>query len=335
MCTNISIPRQTKHHPLVSARTMDWVEELRTSIEFVPRGQSFPEILEPDEIQWKNELAFIGAGPRSIAPRQETRFYWDGLNEAGLSAASLYLACTEYPEAKRGTRILNNANVVSYVLGNCKNVKEAEAALSKLTIIETTAFELATFHYIISDASGNHVIVEFLDGEMKTYKTRLGVLTNDPPYEWHLTNLNLYEHLTLEDKCNTVCGEEFAGSGQLGIPGDPTSQSRFVRAAFLHQTAFLPDNLQQSIGAARQIIQTLSVPAGTVYLRQYEGVYDWTQWAVIRDHTNLGYYFYTDFNSNLYGIHLKELDLDARRKVKISIDQPRWYQNITKKFQIK
>ncbi|NBJ67942.1 MULTISPECIES: linear amide C-N hydrolase [Clostridia] len=329
----MSIPRKSYQHPLISARTMDWSVKLPTSIDFVPRGQAFPEIRESGEMEWENKLAFIGAGLKSLKPGWDTLYYWDGLNEAGLSIASLFLGCSEYPEPPSSTTLLSNINVVAYVLGNFKNLKEVETGLTKLTIIKNTSFE-DSYHYIIRDLSGNHLIVEFINGKMRTYKTPLGVLTNDPPYKWHLENLSLYEHLTLEDKCNAICGFEIAGSGQLGIPGDPTPQSRFVRAAFLQQTAFLPKNLQQSIGVARQILQTLSVPVGTVYLRKYEGFYNWTQWSVLRDHTNLSYYFYTDFNSNLYGTHFHKLDLNAPNKVKFNITQSDWYQDITniKKF---
>ncbi|MGP4077070.1 linear amide C-N hydrolase [Halobacillus sp. K22] len=333
MCTNISIPRKSIRFPLISARTMDWVEVLPTSVDFIPRGQSFPETREPGEIQWENKLAFIGAGLKPLKPERDTRYYWDGINEAGLSAASLYLGCTEYPRTKKDVPLLTQVNVVSYILGNFQKIGEVEKALSEITIIGSTIFEGANFHYIFSDPSGNHLIIEFIGGEMRTYKTTLGVLTNDPPYDWHLNNLALYEHLTLKDKCNSICEEEITGSGQLGIPGDPTPQSRFVRSAFLQQTQFFPDNLQQSIGGARQIIQTLAVPVGTVYLKNFEGVYDWTQWSVIRDHTNLSYYFFTDFNTNLYGFHLGELDLNARDKVRININQPLWFLDITQKFQ--
>ncbi|WP_028543686.1 linear amide C-N hydrolase [Paenibacillus taiwanensis] len=324
MCTNISIPRKSRSLPLISARTMDWATKLPTAITFVPRGQSFPELGQRGEIRWRNRLAFIGAKNSGEFPR-----FWDGINEAGLSAASLSLFCSIFPEPQANTPLLSSYNVVSYVLSNFKTIKEVKTALSKLTIVNSYN---DAYHYIISDASGDHLIIEFINGKMKTYTTTRGVLTNDPPYDWHLTNLSLYEQLSLEDKCNTLCDEELGGSGQLGIPGDPTPQSRFIRGALLQQTAFIPNSVQESIGVARQILQTLSVPNGTVYLRKYKGLYDWTQWGVLRDHTNLSYYFYTDFNSKLYGIHFHELNLNARNQKQINIDQPSWYKDISDRF---
>lgn len=330
MCTNISFPRSGKNCSLISGRTWDWAERYPTKVTFVPRGQSFPAIERPEEIEWENELAFVGVSYQPADGR--IRIFYDGINEAGLSASGLSLFCSEYPEPEPGKQLLYNNNLVSYVLSSFRTVEEAENGLSQLSITRAVPDISRNLHYIISDASGSHLVVEFIDGKMKTYTTSLGVLTNDPPYEWHLANLSLYEQLSLTDKQNSLCGVELGGSGQLGIPGDPTPQSRFVRAEFFSKTRFYPRNTQQSIGEARQILQTLSVPAGTVYLREYPGIYSWTQWSVIRDHTNRSYYFYTDFNSNLYAIHLNELDLNSQELKQIDIRQPDWHQDLSGKL---
>lgn len=337
MCTNFSIPRKSKGAPLVSARTEDWcivLPQIQPVVNFVPRGQSFPEIDRPGEIQWKSKYGFIGAGDKRegypIA-------YYDGLNEAGLSAASLWLSCTEYQKPNEGIGSLYSVNVVSYVLGNFKSIQEVEAGLSKLRIlgIEIIPNFPSLQHFIFSDRSGKHLIVEYVNGVMCTYINDLGVLTNQPTYDWHLTNLNMYGNLSLKDNPDLVCGEEVTGSGQLGIPGDPSPQSRFIRAAFLRETAFKPQTIQESIGLARQILQNISVPIGTVIFADPplpEITFDWTLWSVIRDHTNLSYYFYSDFNSTLYGIHLKDLDLNSSKQKQIPIYQPDWYEDVTKKL---
>ena len=129
-------------------------------------------------------------------------------------------------------------------------------------------------------------------------------------------------------------GEENYGSGQLGSPGDPTSPSRFIRASVLTQSVFEPQNTQQSIGLARQILETLTVPHGTV-LDSNGADKDHTLWSVIRDHTNCNYYFYSDFNSKLFGIHLKQLDFEAAKQKQIIMIQPGWYEDITHAFKAK
>jgi choloylglycine hydrolase len=170
------------------------------------------------------------------------------------------------------------------------------------------------------------------------YTNKMGVLTNDPPFDWQLTNNQFYQQLSVNDVTTVNCGEVVNSNGQLGIPGDSSSPSRFVRAAFLRRAAFRPANAQEAVGGARQILQTLSVPIGTVVISNPalpEGSMDWTQWSVIRDHTNRSYYFYTDFNSNLYGIHLNHLNLNASKQKQIDIVQRDWYKDVTEALEPK
>lgn len=341
MCTNVTIPRKSKDDALISARTLDWFTEdnFKSSIaNFVPRGQFFPESSLPGEMHWRNKYSFIGIG---IKTKLIPIAYSDGLNETGLSAACLSLFSSKYPKRKYGKPILYNPNLVSYILGNFKNIQEVKQALSEITIVNIS--ELlpeenisSLLHYIVSDIYGNHLIIEFVDGEMKLYTSRLGVLTNDPTYDWQLTNNNFYSQLSLENTTTLVCNELISTNGQLGIPGDISPQARFVRAAFLRRTAFNPQTTQEAIGVAKQIIQTLAVPIGTVIVSAPQipaGSFDWTQWSVIRDHTNLSYYFCSGFNSKLYGIHLKKLNLNSSEQRHIDVIQPDWYEDVTGKLE--
>lgn len=333
MCTNLTIQRKSNNEPMISARTMDFGFVLPTKIQFVPRHQSFPEVPLPGEIQWKNKYGFIGTVHRISG---ETG-YSDGLNEEGLSAASLWLQCSKYPSRKSAPPILCNHNIVSYVLGNFKNIDEVKAALSKVTIIDIGKPFKTPLHFIISDTYGNHLIVEFIGGKMKTYTNQIGVLTNDPPFDWHLTNLCNFKNLSLKNSPNH-CGDiDLYGSGQFGSPGDPSSHSRFIRAELLSHSTFKPKDSQQSIGLALQILRTIAIPCGTVNFSSNKPEpdkpgFDWTLWGVIRDHTNRSYYFFSDFNSKLYGIHLKDLDLNGSKPKQIDIIQHKWYVDITNKL---
>jgi choloylglycine hydrolase len=328
MCINISIQNQAKNAPVISARGFEWYgKRFDTVANFVPRGQFFPENDLPNEIKWKNKYGFIGMKHRIIIPGHgNCSGYSDGLNEEGLSAAALSFGCGVYPEPKPGEDVLYSLSVISYVLGNFRDVEQAEKALKNLAICEAPTTgdpNLTKFHYIISDAHGENLIVEFVDGAMKTYRNtdERGNLTNEPPYDWHVTNRKEYYYeLTLER--------------QLGSPGDQGAISRFIRACLLTQsTSFQPQNIQQSIGFAQDLLGTFGIPAGTDP-RDMEGEnkYKWSQWGIIRDHTNRSVYFYTDFNNKLYGIHLKELDLGAANQKQITIEMPDWYENISERF---
>lgn len=335
MCTNLTIQNKLRDKPMISARTMDFVPELKTKIYFYPREQSFPETAQPGEMKWINEYGFITM--THTYPGVPGHGFSDGLNEEGLSAAALWLEITKYPEPEHDKHMLYNINLVSYILGSFKRVDEIINVLKDITVADFSRVSKEArlpLHYIISDITGKHLIIEFINGEMKTYMNETGVLTNEPAYDWQQQNLFNYENLKLINNPKPCWGDELYGSGQIGMPGDPTAVSRFVRAEFLSQNEFHPKNIQESIGAAFQIIQNLAVPCGTVYLSGEKDKYDWTQWCVIRDHTHRSIYFYSAFNSRLYGIHMKELDMDDFKKRYINVIQPNWYVDVTRKMQV-
>ncbi len=334
MCTNIALPIKDENDPVISARSMDYAGKLTTIVNLVPRGQAFPEFHLPGETHWISKYGFIGMGhPTQGIPMIH---YSDGLNEAGLSAAALWLPLSTYPHPGPDSSILCNINLVGYILGNFRNIREVKDALLHTAItdsIRSGISERFPLHYIISDASGEHLIVEFINGEMFIHKNKSGLLTNEPSYEWHLTNLGNYENLSIKNSSRIFMGTELNGSGQIGSPGDPTPASRFVRAAFLRKTAFHPKTIRQSIGLALQMLQTLSIPKGTVIKNNSENQSYHTHWYIIRDHTNCSIYFCTAFNSRLYGIHLKQLKFTGLEQKRINILRNEWYQDITGRFE--
>lgn len=335
MCTNISLPT-SNYGTVISARTMDFGKLLSTTVNFIPRGQPFPEIPIPGQLDWQNKYGFIGMG--FTIYNLPTLTYTDGLNEMGLSAAALWLPESKYPKPQKGFPTLYSTSFVSYVLGNFQNVDEVKAALSTLTVTDIIEFQTSPeppLHFIVSDVSGSHLVVEFINEKMKTYINDIGILTNGPTYDRHLKNLSNYKNLSLVNKPGHWYEQEANGSGQTGIPGDPTSSSRFIRAAFLRQSTFQPKNIQHGIGLALQILQTIAVPRGTIHKNDSKTEAGSTQWGIIRDHTNRSLYFYTNFNSTLYGIHLNKLNLNSSRQKQINVIQPVWYKDITEKFDTK
>jgi choloylglycine hydrolase len=166
---------------------MDFPIPLPTVVRFIPRGHTFPEAPKQNEMTWVNQYGFIGVV--HTLPGLFVQGYSDGLNETGLSAACLWLEGTTYAKPRPGVPILYNSNLVSYILGNFKNIAEVEEALNRVTVLGIDdPLEMPT-HIIASDASGNHLIIEFIDGEMKTHTSSSGILTNEPTYDWHQLNL--------------------------------------------------------------------------------------------------------------------------------------------------
>ncbi len=186
-------------------------------------------------------------------------------------------------------------------------------------------------HFIICDANGDSLIVEFLNGAMQTTRCGNGVMTNAPEYGWHLLNLLNYENLTVFNNTKQYAGQEINGSGMLGAPGDATPPSRFVRITSMLDTIYAPGSTQQAIGLASQLLQTVTVPYGTIASinsQNQQTLADYTQWSVVRDHANCVYYFATPFNPTLQMVDLNQLDFTGPKRT-IAVAQSTWYNDLT------
>jgi len=174
----------------------------------------------------------------------------DGLNEAGLYVGMYYLPgfaeYAEYDPAQKA-RSLSVGDFMQWMLSSFKTVAEVRANLDQIRVInvkdERFGGAALPFHWKIGDPSGQSIVIEMVNGgQMKIYDAFLGVITNSPTYDWHLTNLRNYLHLSPDARQPVPVGDlnlspPGAGSGMLGLPGDYTPPSRFVRAAALTASA--------------------------------------------------------------------------------------------------
>jgi choloylglycine hydrolase len=146
-----------------------------------------------------------------------------------------------------------------------------------------------TEHLAIHDAQGGDLVIEFVGGGMHVYDNPVGVLTNSPTFDWHLTNLRNYVGLSnVNANPITLAGFTVSptgnGTGLAGIPGDVTPPSRFVRATVLSEVVTSAKDAHDAVNQAFHSLDLVSVPRFVVA----EG--DYTQWSVARDHDNLVYY---------------------------------------------
>jgi choloylglycine hydrolase len=123
------------------------------------------------------------------------------------------------------------------------------------------------FHYTFHDPSGDSIVVEWIHGAAKIYDNELGVMTNSPDFEWHRVNLNNYINLTADDAPSRQLADvklvaTGTGSGLLGLPGDYTPPSRFVRAVALTQSAKPAQNHEEGLQMAFRISNAISFPEG-------------------------------------------------------------------------
>lgn len=313
-CTGITL--KSKDGAAVAARTIEWAESvMNTMYVVVPRNQEL-QLLTPsgmDGMKFKTKYGFVG-----LAVEQK-EFMVEGLNEKGLSAGLFYFPnYGEYQpyDAAQKDRCLADFQLVSYVLGECSTVDEVKKALAKVRVIGIDP-RASTVHWRFTEASGRQIVLEIVNQEMHFYDNPLGVLTNSPGIEWHWTNLNNYVNLqpgTLpEHNFGPVEGKSFGhGSGLLGLPGDFTPPSRFVRAAFFQITAAQQPSAQESVFQAFHILNNFDIPTGTEHPwgKSPADVPSATQFTVASDTHNRMIYYRTMYNSNIRSIDLKAIDFD-------------------------
>ena len=185
----------------------------------------------------------------------------------------------------------------------------------------------STAHWRIADASGRQVVLEIVDGIPHFYENELGVLTNSPGFEWQMTNLNNYVNLyagVAEAKpFGKVKLAAFgAGSGFLGIPGDVTPPSRFVRAAFYQTSSPVQATAQKTVLQAFQILNNFDIPVGIEFAdaKVPADIPSATQWTSATDMKDLVFYYRTMYNSEIRSIDLKAIDFARVKYRSVAID---------------
>lgn len=310
-CTEFSIG--SEDNARVVGRSLEFAPLLTTQIQIVPKGKQFQSTAPNNQkgMGWTNPLAYISL---VVQPANSAI---DGFNEKGLSIGALWFPGTQYPQDPKNApeKTVSVADVGSWILGNFSSVQEAKEALSKIQIYTAAVpgfAEMPPIHLSLQDASGQAAVLEFIDGKMQLFDNPIGVLTNAPDFPWQLTNLRNYINLTALNAQpikldGTVLGGTGQGSGLLGIPGDWTPPSRFVRIAIYKQALAKPKNAQGAVLAAVHLLNSVDIPYGTIRAFK-DRDYDYTQWIVIKDLTNKQLYYRTygdqtirkvDFAANL------------------------------------
>lgn len=302
MCTDLRLVRLPGMH--VSARTLDFAFELASTVQVVPRGQSWtslPTATSAARLSWTNDLGFVGIDGFGFH-----QLYADGLNEAGLSVGTLWLPETTLPAdppTDGPAPATAFVSLAGWLLGTCRTVADVKQALGTVQVwnppvksmwptgvpVPTHLAALMdwsfTEHITVHDASGADLVVEFVGGRMCLHDNVVGVLTNSPTYDWHITNLRNYVGLTnVEDKPVNLMGMPVTptgnGTGLLGMPGDVTPPSRFIRATVLSEVVTSAPDHRGAVNQAFHSLDLVSVP------RFVAAAGDYTQWSVARDHDN-------------------------------------------------
>ena len=311
-CTGITLTAQDS--TTIVARTIEWGgSDLNSQYVVVPRGytaQSYtPEGV--NGMKFTSRYGYVG-----LAVEQKD-FVAEGLNEMGLSAGLFYFPQYGKYEAynpKEKASSIADLQLVSWILGSCKTVDEVKESIKKVHVIGIDP-RASTAHWRFADTTGRQIVLEIINEKPIFYENKLGVLTNSPSLDWQMTNLNNYVNLipgmAPSQQLDGVTLTSFGnGSGFLGIPGDITPPSRFVRAAFYQATAPRQETGQQSVIQCFQILNNFDIPIGIEFAPDQTPVDipSATQWTSATDMTNRMIYYRTMYDSAIRCIDLRKIN---------------------------
>jgi choloylglycine hydrolase len=230
--------------------------------------------------------------------------------------------------ADEESRSLGPWELVTWMLTNFATVDEVRAALPGIRVGNATPEGwnfVPPVHYIVHDAGGNSLVIEYIAGKLNLHDDPIGVITNSPDFEWHIKNLSNYVNLSpLNVQPLDVDGLKVAqfgqGSGLLGIPGDFTPPSRFVRATVFSRSALPGENGEAAVEQAFHILDSFDIPLGDVRGSDSEqSSMEYTQWTTASDTRNGKFYFHTHDNRRIRRVDLMKTDLNARQFLTISL----------------
>lgn len=326
-CTGISFMARDSSYVL--ARTIEWGEGiLPAEYVIIPRGYTQVSYTPTG----KNGMTFEAKyGVVGLAIVQQ-EFIAEGLNEAGLSAGLFYFPrygrYAAY-DASQNPRSVSDLQLVSWMLTQFATVEEVKAAIDGIRIVGIDEpGTTSTVHWRIGDAGGEQVVLEITDGVVHFYNNEIGVLTNSPGFQWQITNLNNYVNLypgaAPTHRMGRLTVTAFgAGSGFLGLPGDVTPPSRFVRAAFYTSTAPQQKTGYETVLQCFHILNNFDIPIGTEFPAGEvpQGMLSATQWTSVVDVTNRKVYYTTAFNNTIRCIELEKIDFAKVHYQKRNLDK--------------
>ena len=229
--------------------------------------------------------------------------YYDAINEKGLGMAGLnFVGNAVYREKEEGKDNVAQFEFITWILSQCATVKEARRFVEKINLLNTPFNEqlpVAQLHWIISD-SEESITVEAVKEGIKIYENPVGVLTNNPPFDKQMFNLNNYMHLSAKSPENNFSKDlnlttYSRGMGAIGLPGDLSSQSRFVRVAFTKMNSISGDGEMESVSQFFHILNSVDQQRGCCELD--DGKYEITLYTSCCN-TDKGIYYYTTYNNH-------------------------------------
>lgn len=322
MCTAATY--KTKCHYF--GRNLDYEVGYGEEVVVVPRNLPFTfRRMEPME----RHYAMIGMA--KVAGNYP--LLYDATNEKGLSMAGLNFTKNAYypPEAEEKDNI-TPFEFIPWILGQCANVDEARVLLAKINLVNIAfapELPLSSLHWMISDRDCSIVVESMKDG-LHIHDNPVEVLTNNPPFEYHMYNLCNYLNLTIEPATNRLTDkvtlEPYSrGMGAMGLPGDLSSASRFVKVAFTRLNSRSGDSESASVSQFFHILGSVAQQDGCVRIQGDD--FEKTLYSSCCN-TDKGIYYYTTYeNSQISAVDMHREDLEGTKVIAyplITGQQIRW-----------
>ena len=305
MCTAITYTTACHYF----GRTLDYEHSFGETVTVTPRN--FPFNFRKKATVYSH-YAIIGMA--TVADNYP--LYFEAANECGLAIAGLNFPSNAYyfPEID-GMDNVAPFEFIPWILSQCATLDEARELLAKINLVNISfsdGMPLSPLHWIIADRTGAVTVESVADG-LKIYENPVGVLTNNPPFDYHMTHLADYMNLTHLPPENRFGGVELTaysrGMGVMGLPGDLSSASRFVRAAFVKLNSVSDADENASVSQFFHILGSVAQPRGCATLP--DGSEEITLYTSCIN-TDKGIYYYTTYENNcICAVDMHKCDLDG------------------------
>lgn len=307
-CTGISLTAADGSY--VQARTIEWAKgPLKSEYVIIPRGQRLRSYT-PTGANGLEFTARYGVVGLAVV---ESEFIAEGINETGLSAGLFFFpdygSYAPY-DSRHNHTTLADLQVVQWLLTQCASIDEVKEAVKRVHIVGLEKDSVV--HWRIGEPSGRQVVMEIVGGKIHFFDNVVGVLTNAPGFEWQLANLNNYVNLhpgsATPHKMGDYTLNPIGGSSaMLGLPGDFTPPSRFVRAAFFRNSAPQRASGKETVLECFHLLNNFDVPIA-IENPDEKSLPSATQWTAAIDLTARRVYYKTAYNNSIRCIDLKTID---------------------------
>jgi choloylglycine hydrolase len=342
-CTEVRVTAD--NGAIVIGRSMEFGVDVDSNLVVQPRGQKRISSSSDGSkgLSWvsKYGILYMDGFQQDIAA--------DGMNEKGLSFGALYLpGFAEYQTVPKGSeaQALGHLDIGLWILGNFATVDEVRDALPTVHVWAQPVKDLNNvvlpLHYSVYDKSGKGMVFEYTNAGLKMHENTLGIMTNSPPYDWHMTNVRNYISLTAFDPSpKNINGVSFSvngiGTGMVGLPGDFSPPSRLVRTSTIAHHALPVKDNEGAVNLCEHLMNSVDIPLGAIRDKEEDGSveYDRTLWVVMKDLQAKMLYFrsYGDLAMKL--VDMNKLDFSKKGKrgaIRVEHGEPT-YIDITDKLQ--